>query len=368
MPRSEATLARDASKHIRKALLGYWILQLAGWGFYFYAQASGEVIFASVSWRDAATLWGGVSLAGIGLTHLMRWLIRRQGWLTLPPAALIARIVATTITASAISYLIVICLSQVVHGTPVAPITAAFYQRLSFGGQLRNQFIVLLLVHSFWVAIYLAFAMQRHRYLAEVRQAQLGEALRSAELRLLKSQLNPHFLFNALNGLRALIAEDPARARDAVTQLARTLRYTLASGEEELVTLERELEMVDDYLALESMRLAERLRIERDIEPRARTARIPAMLLQTLVENAIKHGIASLKEGGTLRIAAQVSGGHLLMRVTNPKPAEAARTPNEGLGLRNAAERLRLLFGERASLELDLSDDRQVIAEIRLPA
>src|SRR6185436_17584678 len=116
-------------------------------------------------------------------------------------------------------------------------------------------------------------------------------------LRLLKSQLNPHFLFNALNGLRSLIADEPARARDAVTQLARTLRYTLSSGEEDLVSLERELEMVDDYLALESMRLAERLRVEREISPAARSACIPSMLLQTLVENAIKHGIAPLQEG-----------------------------------------------------------------------
>jgi LytS/YehU family sensor histidine kinase len=115
-----------------------------------------------------------------------------------------------------------------VHGTPIAPITASFYEKLSVGGQLRNQFIIVLAVHGAWVAIYLAFAMQRHRYHAELRQAQLGEALQAAELRLLKSQLNPHYLFNALNGLRSLIADDPGRAREAVTQLARTQRYTLA--------------------------------------------------------------------------------------------------------------------------------------------
>ena len=145
--------------------------------------------------------------------------------------------------------------------------------------------------------------------------------LQAAELRLLKSQLNPHFLFNALNGLRSLIADEPARARDAVTQLARTLRYTLASGDEDLVSLERELEMVEDYLALESLRLAERLRVERDIAPDARTARMPAMLLQTLVENAIKHGIAALKQGGTLRIEAQSRGeASCVSPSTNPRP------------------------------------------------
>ena len=209
--------------------------------------------------------------------------------------------------------------------------------------------------------------MLRHRYQSELRQAQLGEALQAAELRLLKSQLNPHFLFNALNGLRSLIADEPDRAREAVTQLARTLRYTLASGDEDLVSLERELEMVDDYLALESMRLAERLRVERDIAPAARTARIPAMLLQTLVENAIKHGIAPLKEGGTLRITAKVEGKELVLQVFNPRPADAQNMTDTGVGLRNSTERLRLLFGTRASLKLDLSQGGQATAEIRLP-
>src|SRR4030095_15981030 len=108
---------------------------------------------------------------------------------------------------------------------------------------------------------------------AELRQSELAHALKVAELRLLKSQLNPHFLFNCLNSVRALIADDPSGAQKAVTQLARTLRYTLSAGQEELVTLERELEIVEDYLALEALRLGERLRIERTIAAEVRGAR-----------------------------------------------------------------------------------------------
>jgi LytS/YehU family sensor histidine kinase len=309
-----------------------------------------------------------VSLAGIGLTHGLRWTIKRRGWLTLPPAAFVGRVVGATLLMATASHLLTTVLSQAVYGTPVAPIAGAFYQKLTQGGQLRNQYILMLVVHTAWVAIYLAFAMQRRRYDAELRQAQLGEALQAAELRLLKSQLNPHFLFNALNGLRSLIADEPARARDAVTQLARTLRYTMSSGEEDLVSLERELEMVDDYLALESLRLADRLRVEREIAPAARIARIPSMLLQTLVENAIKHGIAPLKEGGTLRIQAQIAGAELVVRVVNPRPAGLTPASAEGLGLRNSCERLRLLFGSRARLDLDLSEAGVATAEVRLPA
>ena len=324
-------------------------------------------------WSQASALWGGVCVAGIALTHLLRAVIRWSGWLALPPAALLVRVAGATLLISITAFFFTLALSEAVYGTPVAPIAAAFYVKLPLEGQLRNQFIFMLLVYGAWVAVYLAIVMQRRRYLAEVRQAQLGEALRAAELRLLKSQLNPHFLFNALNGLRSLIADEPARARDAVTQLARMLRYTFAVGDEDLVSLERELEMVDDYLALESMRLAERLRIERDIEPAARAVRIPSMLLQTLVENAIKHGIAQLKEGGTLSFSAHLEHGDagrrgLVLRVLNPCPVDSPTAGGHGVGLRNATERLRLLYGERASLELDLSRPAAATATLRLPA
>lgn len=348
--------------------LGYWALQIVGWSLYFYAQASGEVIYASVPWSKAATLWGGICLTGVLLTHLLRWAVKRHGWLALPPAALLTRVILGLLLVSFTSYLATVWLSQAVYGAPVAPIRAALYHRLSPTGQLRNQFIAILSVYLIWVGVYLSFAMQRHRYRAELRQAQLGEALQAAELRLLKSQLNPHFLFNALNGVRALITEEPGRARDAVTQLARTLRYTLASGDEDFATLERELEMVDDYLALESLRLAQRLHVVRDIAPAARTARIPVMLLQTLVENAIKHGIAHSKQGGTLRIAAHIVARELILEVTNSRPEGAvSETAVAGVGLRNSSERLRLLFGPVARLHLDLSESTRATAEVRIP-
>src|SRR5262249_25971718 len=163
----------------------------------------------------------------------------------------------------------------------------------------------------------------------------------------------PHFLFNSLNSVRALIADDPARAQDAVTRLAHTLRYALAAGDDELVSLERELEMVDDYLGLEALRLGDRLRVERDTDG-AGGARIPVMLLQTLVENAVKHGIAALPEGGTLRLAARLdrARGELVLDVDNPRP-RAAATAGQGIGLANANQRLRLLFGPSAAVSLD---------------
>jgi LytS/YehU family sensor histidine kinase len=128
------------------------------------------------------------------------------------------------------------------------------------------------------------------------------------------------------------------------------------------------MEMVDDYLALESMRLAERLRIVREITPQALQAPIPVMLLQTLVENGIKHGVAQVRHGGTLRIAAQVQGRELLLEVENPRPPIQQPTAySQGVGFKNCSERLRLLFGTAASLQLDLSDPQRAVARVRLP-
>ena len=338
----------------------FWTLQLAGWAFYFYAQASGEVIFASATWSQATALWGSACVAGVLLTQGFRWTAKRRGWLALTAGPLFWRVAVATLLLATVSCLLVVALSENIYGSPVAPIMRSFYQRLAEPDQLLNQYILSVVLYAAWVALYMAFAMQRRRH-------ELAQQLQAAQLLLLKSQLNPHFLFNALNGLRSLIEDEPARAREAVTQLARMLRYTLASGEEDLVSLERELEMVEDYLALESLRLADRLRVEREIEPDARTSRMPAMLLQTLVENAIKHGIAELKQGGTLRIEARIVEGELRLAVTNPRPRDAASTRGAGLGLRNATERLRLLFGARGSLRLDLSQPEVAEAQARMP-
>ena len=222
-------------------------------------------------------------------------------------------------------------------------------------------------VFAIWLSIYFTIVGIRQLKGAALRQSELARALQQAELRLLKSQLNPHFLFNALNTVRSLIADDPARAQHAVTRLANTLRYALGAGQNDLVSLSRELEIVADYLEIEKMRFEERLTIESEIATDAGEAQIPVSLLQTVVENAIKHGIAELPAGGVLRISAVLASGMLVMTVENPRPLAASPSAREGTGLRNAEERLRLLFDARASLELDLSQPARATTRIRIP-
>jgi sensor histidine kinase YesM len=186
------------------------------------------------------------------------------------------------------------------------------------------------------------------------------------QLRYLKSQLNPHFLFNALNSVRGLIAEDPARAQASITRLANLLRVALGSVTADTVPLARELEVVGDYLALEAVRLEHRLTVTLEIAPDALAAAVPSMLVQTLVENAIKHGVARRRDGGELAVRAQVHGGMLELAVSNT-PAPDAGERGNGVGLANATERLQLLFGDRATLRLDRSRADCTIARARIP-
>jgi LytS/YehU family sensor histidine kinase len=222
-----------------------------------------------------------------------------------------------------------------------------------------------------WHCVYFFYHLFDRLNRSEIERLRLVSHVKEAQLQSLKMQVNPHFIFNSLNSLRALIDEDPARARQSVTQLANLLRYSLQSGQLATVPFEDELRVVNDYLALEQVRHEERLRVRLDIAPDTLALPVPPMLLQTLVENAVKYGIATRAEGGEVAIVARCEGGALSIRVTNPGtlhgPASPARATSTGVGLRNAADRLRLLFGERASLRLRAEAPALVVAEAILP-
>jgi Histidine kinase len=356
--------------------MAYWICQLLGWGLNTFGQGltalSNEL--PAPTWRILleVTLINGL---GLVLTHFLRQYIKRHEWPMSSIGALLPRVVVGSVAvgfplAAVMSFL---SIGMLWGGGPpekqeaMVELGGDVIAWLIYTAPLLLRTLNWSVIIALWLVMYFSITSVRDRRLAALRQKELAHALQAAELRLLKSQLNPHFLFNSLNSVRALIADDPTGAQKAVTQLARTLRYTLTAGQEEVVSLERELEIVADYLELESLRLGERLRIERTISVDARVARIPVMLLQTVVENAIKHGIAELPQGGVLRVSAEVRDALLLIEVENPRPATPLQVASHGIGLRNAIERLRLLFGKAAGLDLDLSRPDVALARIRIP-
>lgn len=186
---------------------------------------------------------------------------------------------------------------------------------------------------------------------AERKGAELQLLAQESELKALRAQLNPHFLFNSLNSLSALTAVDPARAREMCVLLSDFLRRSLGLGERRLVALREELDLARAYLAIEQIRFGSRLKVAWRIDPAAEPALLPTLLLQPLVENAIKHGIAALPEGGTLAVAAEVVEGHVLLKVDNPLDPEAPAPQGLGLGLRQVRQRLLGRFGSRARFE-----------------
>ena len=330
----------------------YWLCQLSGWGLYAVGNFLAALIVLHPPAARAALDLLILSALGLGASHALRAYMRAHGWARLRGKDRIGRILLASGVCGLAIATVKTLLGLAPWQTGDFPIAFAPVQRfLVLVVPVLNWTFLMLL----WCALYFgALALRAHKS-AQLRESELARALQLSELRGLKSQLNPHYLFNALNTVRALIAIDPGAAQRAVTQLARTLRYTLGAGQDDLVTLEQELTTVEDYLALESLRLGERLRVEWNMPAAARGVRIPVMLLQTLVENAIKHGIAELPSGGALKVEARLEADVFTLSVENACPSPTMNPSSDGIGLRNATERLRHLFGPNASLQLAIT-------------
>ncbi len=303
-----------------------------------------------------------IMLMGLLLTHYARLPIHRWGWKELGWRPLLPRVVGLSIVMSVLWTLLGFSYIYVLLDYPwtskIGPVFA-----------LASSVLNGLCTFVGWFAIYFIYHAYERMQRMQLEQLQLAATAKEAELRALKSQINPHFLFNSLNSLRALIDEDPPRAREAVTRMANMLRYSLQSGQMETVAFEDELRIVEDYLALEQIRHENRLTVRWDVgeDSGLRALPVPPMLLQTLVENAVKYGIGTRREGGEISIAAQRANGLLRIRVTNPGSYSPGNGNSTGVGLRNASERLKLLFGSRAWLSLRPEPAGSVTAEVSIP-
>jgi two-component system sensor histidine kinase AlgZ len=202
---------------------------------------------------------------------------------------------------------------------------------------------------------------------AQARVLETSILARDAELKALKAQINPHFLFNSLNSISALTSIDAARAREMCILLADFLRMTLGLGEKALVPLREELELLQRFLAIEKVRFGERLHVDAHIETQAETCLLPPLLLQPLVENAIIHGVATLPAGGTVRLAAECSGGRLHLSVENSVDPDAPAPRKGGLGLANVRLRLEARYGKDATLRATAEEELFRVT-ISLPA
>jgi two-component system sensor histidine kinase AlgZ len=239
------------------------------------------------------------------------------------------------------------------------------------GGRLSSEqmgliFVLGLLVYLLSVAIHYVFVASEESRAAERRALEAEVAARDAELQALKAQLNPHFLFNSLNSVASLAGSDPERARAMCIELGDYLRGTLNESGATLQPLEVELAMVRRFLNVETVRYGDRLRVVEEIDADCMDCAVPPLLLQPLVENALKHGIAQLVEGGEVRIGARCRGDQLMLWVANPVDPDNRPRSGAGVGLANVRQRLAKVFEEDARLRHGRSGD-SYRSEIVLP-
>lgn len=295
---------------------------------------------------------------GILITHLFRTIAIRLEWTKMAVLPLIPRVVISTFIMGAIYTLVYGLVSDLSFPNTEKILVSNF-------GNLLIDVINFSVVFFIWTLIYFAIHIFENFRATQIKNLELKAANTEIELSSFKNQMNPHFMFNSLNSIRALIDEDPSKAKGAVTELSGLLRNTLTLGKKQLVTLREELELVEHYLAMEKIRYEERLNVQYMVPEDLLDFVIPPFMMQTIVENAIKHGISKLKEGGTVTLQATQDAGQLIVVVENTgQIRKSEETP--GIGLSNTSKRLELLFGDRASMQLRDSNGK-VVAKLAIP-
>ncbi|MFB6273563.1 MAG: sensor histidine kinase [Salinibacter sp.] len=374
VPRSSRDRSAGETDDVLTLLAGhstYWICQALGWGLLGVGNTMVN-INQEGNWRDiggdAVFAFVAVVGVGVGLTHIFRVFAKRRGWANLSPRKLAPRIIVSALLLGSI-YVLPAFPTYV----PADPPSALWPRLLRIARSLIPPALSWSGLMGAWLAIYFSVHAFWNYRQAEIDRWKLQARAKTARLEALKLQLNPHFFFNSLASVRSLIGEAPERARKMVGRLARLLREALQTDDEETVSLQDELSTVKTYLNLEKVRFEDRLDWTIDASETALQRPVPFMLVQTLTENAVKHGIGQRRTGGTIQIEAIVADGDsedeapLCLQVTNPGTLDTDADPESDTGLENARERLRLLFGEGASLELTQRGPETVAATAWIP-
>jgi two-component sensor histidine kinase len=342
-----------------KRMSYYWLCQLLGWSafilvyvfFYLTLRTKVTPFFYQVLVAEA--------LVGFLVTHVMRYFILHFKFVDKPINEQVIYIFFISILFSLIYAALGASLEQYMG------IEADRQRSLNLFNKIMRASMGCFLFIIIWNLIYFAY-----HYVVKTRQAQfdkirLESLVKELELKTIKSHINPHFIFNALNSIRALIDENPGRARNAITELSNILRSSMQAEKLETVPFEKELNIVKDYLALEYIRFEDRLKIEYQIDEDTLDQPVPPMMLQTLVENAIKHGIGKQIRGGVVKVISDYRDNYHELVVQNSGSLNG-HINGDGFGLFSTKNRLQLLFGEKANFEIKQVDGL-VEARILIP-
>lgn len=335
----------------------YWIFQILGWLLFFLFSTYIALLVDEFNLR-LVLMNSGICLFGIGITHLYRTHILRYAWQQKALENLLGRVVLAILILTLIFVVWYYVLLFMLYGELAAELTL---------NKVLASCVSIFILFVLWNTFYFMWSYIENSRRNLIEKLKMESELKDMEIRTLRANLQPHFIFNALNSIRALIDEDPALAREAVTRISNILRNSI-SKQQLTDTLENELLLTDDYLALEKIRFEERLQFEKRIDPNTLSVQIPTMMLQTLVENAIKHGISKLERGGIIRIEAEPYQNNLRLQVFNTgELARDTKHPDSlGFGLQATERRLQHIYGEKASCVIRAMNG-EVCAEIQLP-
>lgn len=323
---------------MHKASTIYWIVQILGWGLFCSMIAITSFMQGELKENTPFKLLELYVLL-ICVTHGMRYLLVRFNWLNLKLAPLIPRVLILNLVASILLLLIINLSSSIFLDESFIPFL---------------EFIINTLLYSIffmmWSAVYLSYHLLRKSRKQELHNLKLESSHHEIELKTLRDQLNPHFLFNSLNSIRALIEVDPKTAKEAITTLSNLLRNSLQMGKKLQVTLAEEVQLVKEYLSLEKIRFEERLEYTINIDANNQLE-IPPFLIQTLAENAIKHGVSKKTSGGRIDINVYLEDNTLKIDVINTGGKYISNN-TEGIGIINTKRRLEIQYGENAGFSI----------------
>lgn len=328
-------------------------------------------IFSIVSWYDAygtltprrVIFFVLEAVLCLMVSNWFRLLMKRYRWLSLPIPKVIPSVILSVIAMALLVYLVGLPITFIL-GKIFEPVTTLNLTVAFSASQILGQSFLYAFLFFLWTVFYFSFHYFE-RYNASLKY---DATMIEIELNNLKSQLNPHFIFNALNSIRALVDENPTKSKQAINQLSTILRSSLASDKKGLTKFGDELKIVKDYLGLESIRFEERLRTEFDIHPDSQKFLVPPLMIQTLVENGIKHGISKLTPGGVIQLKTFVENNSLKIHIRNSGQLINGTKRNKGgLGLKNTVQRLKLLYGDEATFRIVNEKDNFVLTELVIP-
>ncbi|SFC14509.1 Histidine kinase [Flagellimonas taeanensis] len=339
----------------------FWILQFLGWGF-----INSIAAFVPKGISMELTIYSVVVGTFIGIlpTSILRWYLKRNVHLdSFGPKDILKILASLTLTA------LVFGLLNMFFGFLYGKFGPALTENEIHMFKSYNNFWIQVVNSLFlvgaWMVTYLVITLLLKLNQDRIERLELNTNLKQAQLNTLKGQINPHFMFNSLNNIRGLMLEDVEKSREMLTKLSEILRYSLTKNNTNDIAVREELEVVDNYIDLSKIQFEDRLEFVKKVDTDTLDLRIPPMVIQLLVENATKHGIANLKNGGRILLKILQKEDHLLIEVRNTGQLNISKDSTQ-LGLKNIKQRLKLLYGDWASFTLEEVTD-EVVAQISIP-